>query len=190
MIIFWFFIWVVLGVPLVEFIGYWIHRLIFHDGTLGSKLRRVHVKHHLEEYPPESLRPNLPEYKNAGDPLWHAIGAFIIFLLLMLTVSGAMQWWQSLALGIGSVLYAKYVVSIMHQQFHLPNSRLQKYTYFKKLVHFHDVHHYVRGNYGIVFLTMDRIFGTFQDTIPVQPQDIFPNYQELVRIPKAPTQGR
>jgi hypothetical protein len=67
MVAFWFFVWVVLGVPLVEFIGYWIHRLIFHDGALGSKLRRVHVKHHLEEYPPESLRPNLPEYKNAGD---------------------------------------------------------------------------------------------------------------------------
>ncbi|MBP9686927.1 MAG: sterol desaturase family protein [Candidatus Doudnabacteria bacterium] len=170
--------WFLLGVPFVEFIGYWVHRLVFHHGVFGSTLRRPHVQHHLEDYPPENLRP-LPgtSYKSAADPLWHVIGAVILTILLVLILSGTLSLSAGIALALGSTLYAKYVVSIMHMQFHLPQSRLRKLSWFQKLVHYHDVHHYARANYGIVFMGMDRVFGTFQKHLPPQTHNVFPGFK-------------
>lgn len=175
MIVFWLLFWTLLGIPFVEVLGYWVHRLVFHQGVLGSKLRRIHIHHHLVEYPPESLRPvNKIEYSNAKDPLWHVIGAIVIVILLTLTAFGVLAWWQGLALIFGSVVYAKYVVSIMHQQYHLPDSRLNKYAHFKRLVVHHDAHHYVQANYGVVFIFMDKLFGTYRATVPAEAEDVFP----------------
>lgn len=169
-------LFLLLGVVLVEVVGYWVHRLIFHYGVFGAKLRRPHVQHHLEDYPVESLRPQTDTYKSAADPLWHVIGAVILLLLLMLTLLGILAWWQGALLAAGSVAYAKFVVSWMHMQFHVPNSPLRRSAYFQRLVVFHDVHHYVRANYGIVFMGMDRLFGTFVSELPKSTQDIFPGY--------------
>lgn len=178
MIVLYFILWMLLGIPLVEVLGYWVHRLIFHHGALGAKLRRIHIHHHLVEYPPESLRPDKLKYANAQDPLWHVIGAIVMVILLILTGAGVLAWWQGLALVAGSIVYAKYVVSIMHQHFHLPHSSLGKYAHFRRLVVHHDAHHYVQANYGIVFIFMDKLFGTYQATVPTEAENIFPRYTE------------
>jgi sterol desaturase/sphingolipid hydroxylase (fatty acid hydroxylase superfamily) len=169
-------LWFLLGVPFVEFLGYWVHRLIFHHGMLGAYFRKRHVKHHLEDYPIELLRPEHREYKSAADPLWHVIGGLILIILLVLIATNVLNAWQGGALALGSVLYAKYVVSWMHMQFHVVSSPLKHSTYFQKLVLFHDVHHYVRANYGIVFMGMDRVFGTFVREVPTRTENIFPDY--------------
>lgn len=181
--ILWIVIWFLLGVPFVEFIGYWVHRLVFHHGVFGSTLRRPHVQHHLEDYPPENLRP-LPgtEYKSAADPLWHVIGGVILTTLLILIITDVLSWTHGIALAAGSTLYAKYVVSLMHMQFHLPQSKLRTLPWFQKLVHYHDVHHFARANYGIVFMGMDRVFGTFQKQIPKHTENVFPGVQKLKQV--------
>jgi hypothetical protein len=91
-------VWFLLGLPLVEVVGYWVHRLIFHDGLFGRKLRQPHVQHHMKDYPIENLRPVRDEYKSAADPLWHVIGAVILVILLLLVLTGVFSLWAGLAL--------------------------------------------------------------------------------------------
>ena len=172
-------LWFLLAIPFVEFIGYWVHRLVFHHGVFGSKLRKPHVQHHLQDYPAANLRP-LPgtTYKSAADPLWHVIGAVILTILLLLMASNTISWAAGISVAVGAILYAKYVVSLMHMQFHIPHSKLQQYKWFGRLVTYHDVHHFACANYGIVFMGMDRLFGTFQKAIPTQAENIFPKYSK------------
>lgn len=173
------FLTLVVSVLFVEFLGYWVHRAIFHFGLFGSGLRKPHVQHHLEDYPPEDLRPQKRgEYKSAADPLWHVIGGCILLTISLLVIFGVVPVLYGVLLAVFSTLYAKYVVSVMHKQFHLPGSPLRKYAWFTRLVQYHDVHHYVNANYGIVFMWMDRLFGTFVPNSGNKRENIFPGFRK------------
>jgi sterol desaturase/sphingolipid hydroxylase (fatty acid hydroxylase superfamily) len=147
---------------LVEFIGYFWHRFAEHDGKLGKLIQRKHWVHHEEDYPVTNLRP--PErttYKDAKSWTWYVLAAVvtaIIFLVLQLR--------EAIPLAAGSLLYAQCVVSYFHSVFHLEKHWLHRFGWFRRLTKLHDIHHWVPGNFGIVFFGMDRIFGTMIPEFP------------------------
>lgn len=164
---------VIFPVFLVEVIGYSWHRLVEHNGKLPWKrlrewLRDLHWKHHEEDYPVNNLRPaNSTEYQSSGEITWtwYAIGLVTLGILYPLFIHFlSLRDWILVA--IGAPLYAKFVLDLIHGKFHLPNTRLRRYGWFKRLEHLHDIHHYVPGNYGIVFFWMDKICRTYVKELP------------------------
>ena len=162
----------VVSVLLTEVIGYFWHRLAEHNGWLGETVRYHHWIHHEQDYPVHALRPAHPaEYKSAGSWTWYVLaGISIVALFLLIPLRDAVP------ITIGGVLYAWYVVNYFHESFHLEKCWLQRFPWFKRLTRLHDIHHWVQGNYGIVFFWMDKLCGTYVPDFP-QPlvqQENFP----------------
>jgi hypothetical protein len=66
------------------------------------------------------------------------------------------------------------VVDYFHRAFHLPRHWLHSYQWFQKLMKRHDIHHWTRGNYGIVFFWMDWLGRTLRDDFPFEKENLFP----------------
>lgn len=47
------------------------------------------------------------------------------------------------------------------------------HRFMQQLIKRHDIHHFARSNYGIVFFGIDRLFGTLRDEFPTEKQNIF-----------------
>ena len=144
----------------VEFVGYFWHRWVEHREVLGKGVAFRHYKHHETEYPVNKLRTN--KYHNANSWTWYAVG--LVTSVLAFTFA---PWQYALSFGLGAWIYAWGIVLNMHTAFHVNGHRLWKYKWFQKLVKLHDIHHYDNVNYGICFFFMDRLFGTYRDTFPI-----------------------
>ena|SRR5258708_5820087 len=178
-------VWFCLGLPLVEFVGWLWHWSIEHYGLLGEALRKQHYVHHEVDYPAEDLRPQ-QDYQSAHDWSWYLLSAITLSVLVALSLTGLLPWRYMIALSAGAVLYARCVVSIMHDLYHLPNCRLSRFAWFRELVRLHDIHHYARGNYGIVFFWFDRLFGTYVEDMPSTPLNVFPGFHVPPGMPVRP----
>ena len=197
----WYVVWFFAGVPLVELSGYFWHRLVEHNGGLGNRLRYNHYVHHELHYPAESLRSYAPEeYKDANDWSWYVLAAVVFAAFGILAATDALPIGYILALGLGAVAYARYVVSVFHDLYHiedpsqLPAKRLFPFggllrsvylrlfrsprfqKKYKKLLYLHDLHHLERCNYGIVFFWADRLFGTFREKKAETAINVFPGF--------------
>ena len=149
------------GPLLVEFVGYFWHRWVEHREVLGKKVSFRHYKHHELQYPVNSLRTDGP-YESADSWTWYVVGAastIISFIIMPPFYAGAFT--------LGAWVYAHYIVARMHSAFHIKGHFLWKFKWFRKLVTLHDIHHFDNVNYGICFFFMDRIFGTYRNTFPV-----------------------
>jgi len=176
------------GPLIVEVTGYFWHRFVAHEGTLApivgrwaaDAIRRPHWQHHEEEYPETNLRPASPygdTYRSAGDWSWHVLAVLLIGLFIGLAVSGLMPLYIFFPLIIGGLVYAKFAVANFHKWFHLPRHPLHNYQWFQDLIKYHDIHHWEPSNYGIVFMFMDRLCGTFRSEFPLRKTDIFNGYR-------------
>ena len=84
-------------------------------------------------------------------------------------VPGAM----ALAMALGGLAYGSLVILLFHAAFHVKGHLLWRYKWFRRLVRRHDIHHWTRANYGILFFGLDRLFGTLRDDFPAEKQEIF-----------------
>ena len=146
---------------IVEFIGYFWHRWAEHREVLGKGVAFRHYKHHEKQYPVNKLHTSGP-YESADSWTWYAVGVISMVVSFMIA-----PWQYALAFSAGAWIYGHCIVAQMHSAFHVNGHRLWKYKWFQRLVKLHDIHHYDNVNYGICFFLMDRLFGTYRNSFPV-----------------------
>lgn len=169
------------GVVISEAAGYFWHRFVEHKGKLGDTVRGAHVHHHYIAYPIEKLRRR-GSYISSHSWSWYVLAAFVSAAVLGASYIAG-QLLGGVAVILCGALYGKYVINATHEAFHISRHPLDFFPWFRELRLYHDHHHLLNCNYGIVFMTMDRIFGTFIKNVPQphQAEDIFSGFpQDMV----------
>jgi len=133
-----------------------LHRLVGH-GSLLSWLGQIHLGSHHAFYTPrhyESTSYNVHEEGLGYTFLPIAAGAMVsaYFLLPGLLVA-------AVCLALIAVFWAHDYV---HKHFHIKNSWMLRYGWFRKKKEIHRIHHVNAGkNYGVLTTLWDRLTGTF-----------------------------
>ena len=155
------------GIAIIEVGGYFWHRWVEHEGAFGRVFVARHVHHHEVDYPVDKLRPN-HAYKSAKSWSWYVMGASAAMLCYV-----ALPRPYSVITIIAALVYAKFVTSYLHKAFHAPPRWLKGSARLQRLTYLHDIHHYKPVNFGITFFFMDRLFGTYSETIPKRAVSTF-----------------
>ena len=159
---------VLAGPVVIEFCGYWWHRLGEHGGKLGKSVIAKHYRHHEKDYPIDRFNLGEKDYRKAGSWSWYVLGALIIAFLFL-----AIPRPYNFVAIISGVLYAKFVMSYLHGKFHV-GTELEKSAWFRGRRRLHEIHHWGPYNYGISFFVMDRLFGTYRTEFPKTKEPNFP----------------
>jgi hypothetical protein len=167
---------------LIQFLYYWFHRFI-HLPEAGIFYKIHYIGHHKKDFPIRQLRKKSYNLEH-GDGGWFKTGGELVFGIPILIISILCYNIVSIPYFIvfECVLLGNIILGeVMHSSFHLtedainhPESLdihrgLYKHNWldFKYYQHLHDLHHsYKAANFGFFDLTMDRLFGTFNDVIP------------------------
>ena len=148
---------VLLGIPIVEVLGYLFHRFLDH-GHIIQRVEYEHWKHHFKHYPPENLRPD-QRYKKVNAIEWKVAGPVCSLMLFVL-----FPFEYALPILAGSAAYA-VLLRHFHRLFHLRDHYLSRNTYFLYLRKIHDIHHLnTTKNFTIINPIMDAIAGTYSST--------------------------
>ena len=102
----------------------------------------------------------------AGGNLADAIMRYRTLIVMVCTI-------VTLAMALGGLAYGSLVILLFHAAFHVKGHLLWRFKWFRRLVRRHDIHHWTRANYGILFFGLDRLFGTLRDDFPAEKQEIF-----------------
>ncbi len=156
----------VVGPVGVEITGYVWHRFVEHHGWLGRVFTHRHWIHHEVAYPVQRLRA--VQYHDAHSWGWYVMMSGLLgvfYLLLPLPIA--------IAAGAGSLIYGWVVINYFHSAFHVRGHWLKRHAWFRRLTRLHDIHHFERANYGILFFGIDKLCGTFRAEFPHKKQDIF-----------------
>ncbi len=156
------------GPVVIEFAGYWWHRLGEHGGKLGRAVVAKHYKHHEKDYPVTRYNPSEKKYRKAGSWSWYVLGALIIAALFV----SLPRPYNYVAI-VSGILYAKFVMSLLHGKFHV-RTQFEKSKWFRTRRHLHEIHHWGPYNYGISFYFVDRLFGTYRTDFPEAKERNFP----------------
>lgn len=70
--------------------------------------------------------------------------------------------WQWLAVCFGEMCVLLVVLNILHEQFHVDRSFLERYAWFARARASHYMHHDAPLNFMVVDHLWDRLFGTFR----------------------------
>ena len=150
-----YFLWFILIFLIGTFIGHALHWAM-HKKWSG-KLYKIHRAHHkLYTYNNYySIR-----YRSAGKDnsalYFVPLIALIVGSLILLAPSEFRLWLLLESIAIGSIN------EILHINFHLDDSWLKKFKWFRKLNDLHKQHHRkVNTNYGIFWFGWDRVFGSY-----------------------------
>ncbi len=159
------------GLVYTDLVGYFSHKLL-HSGRIKF-LYRLHMEHHITNYPPHDLRSatyretKQPKILGAGPEWALPIG------LTMLATAAAMLffgvgWGVMVAFFGAAVLYALVAYSWLHYQFHLEYPRFfmlappRVSDWFFRANDLHDAHHRnMKKNYGIGSYWLDKLFKTY-----------------------------
>ena len=170
---------------LIQFAYYWFHRFI-HLPQAGIFYRMHYLGHHKRDFPIRCLRKK--EYGlssgGGGGGGWFQTGGELVFGIPILLISIICYYMLSLPyfLVFEGVLLGNVVMGeVMHSSFHLTEDAIShpeslevhrelyagNWFYFKYYQYMHDLHHaYKAANFGFFDLTMDRLFGTYNDKTP------------------------
>jgi len=175
---------------LIQFLYYWFHRFI-HLPVAGIFYRMHFIGHHKRDFPIRQLRKKT--YGNVSDNVsgsvsrnggWFQTGGELVFGIPIIILSILCYYLLSYSyfLVFESVLLGNVILGeVMHSSFHLtedatnhPESLVvhrcmyaNNWFFFKYYQYMHDLHHaYKAANFGFFDLTMDRLFGTFNDKVP------------------------
>jgi sterol desaturase/sphingolipid hydroxylase (fatty acid hydroxylase superfamily) len=157
------------GVLLAETIGPLWH-IAKHRGWLGETFRQQHIRHHLEQYPPNKVVALDPEakYIAAGEWNMYVLAVLVLgVLFLILPVEYA------LPVALGAAIHG-LLTDYAHQAFHLKRNPFDRYQWYRKRARLHRIHHRAWGNFGILFFFIDRLLGTIRLTSPTEPENLFP----------------
>lgn len=168
-----FWLYVVLGVMLLDFIGAYLAHWVEHK---VKPLWMVHLVHHSDHHVDTTTA-------NRHHPLESLVR--FIFTLFGVFVLGA---------PIGIVMFYQSL-SVVLSQFNHANITLPKkldtlLSYVLVTPHMHKVHHhyvlpYTDSNYGNIFACWDRLLGTYKNLAAekiVYGVDVFPNEDENSRV--------
>ena len=168
-----FWLYVVLGVLLLDFIGAYLAHWTEHK---VKPLWMVHLVHHSDHHVDTTTA-------NRHHPLESMVRFY--FTLLAVFILGApigiVMLYQSL-----SVVLSQF----NHANIKLPLKLDQWLSYVLVTPHMHKVHHhyvlpYTDSNYGNIFAIWDRLFGTYKNLGEehiVYGVDVFPNEEENIRV--------
>lgn len=168
-----FWLYVVLGVLLLDFIGAYLAHLVEHK---VKPLWMVHLVHHSDHHVDTTTA-------NRHHPL-ESLVRFSFTLLAVFILGapiGVVMLYQSL-----SVVLSQF----NHANINLPVKLDQWLSYVLVTPHMHKVHHhyvlpYTDSNYGNIFSIWDRLFGTYMHLDAariVYGVDVFPNEEENSRV--------
>ena len=166
-------LYVVLGVLLLDFIGAYLAHLVEHK---VKPLWMVHLVHHSDHHVDTTTA-------NRHHPL-ESLVRFSFTLLAVFILGapiGVVMLYQSL-----SVVLTQF----NHANINLPVKLDQWLSYVLVTPHMHKVHHhyvlpYTDSNYGNIFAIWDRLFGTYMHLDAariVYGVDVFPNEEENSRV--------
>ena len=156
---------------LVELVGYLWHRFINHLGYLGDKIRVSHYCHHEIVYPYDNMISD--KYKTSHDT-WPWIIPLVLFGYIPVLSLNNIISKKIIGLLLLQISIHVYMISYIHDSYHVKNHWLNKYNWYKKNKKYHYIHHLDNKNYGITTYIFDRVFGTFSENI-VTKKDIFNN---------------
>ena len=166
-------LYVVLGVLLLDFIGAYLAHLVEHK---VKPLWMVHLVHHSDHHVDTTTA-------NRHHPL-ESLVRFSFTLLAVFILGapiGVVMLYQSL-----SVVLSQF----NHANINLPVKLDQWLSYVLVTPHMHKVHHHyvlphTDSNYGNIFAIWDRLFGTYMHLDSariVYGVDVFPNEEENSRV--------
>jgi len=175
---------------LIQFLYYWFHRFI-HLPIAGIFYRMHFIGHHKRDFPIRQLRKKTYGTVSgnvsstvSGNGGWFQTGGELVFGLPILMVSILSYYvmsWNYFLVFEGVLLGNVILGEIMHSSFHLTEDATNhpeslavhrgmyanNWFFFKYYQYMHDLHHaYKAANFGFFDLTMDRLFGTFNDKVP------------------------
>ena len=168
-----FWVYVVLGVLLLDFIGAYLAHLVEHK---VKPLWMVHLVHHSDHHVDTTTA-------NRHHPLESLVRFFFTLLAVFILGApiGVVMLYQSL-----SVVLSQF----NHANINLPVKLDQWLSYVLVTPHMHKVHHhyvlpYSDSNYGNIFAIWDRLFGTYMHLDAariVYGVDVFHNEEENSRV--------
>ena len=168
-----FWVYVVLGVLLLDFIGAYLAHLVEHK---VKPLWMVHLVHHSDHHVDTTTA-------NRHHPLESLVR--FSFTLLAVFILGApigmVMIYQSL-----SVVFSQF----NHANINLPTKLDQFLSYVLVTPHIHKIHHhhmlpFTDSNYGNIFAIWDRLLGTYKNLDAeriVYGVDVFPNEDKNSRV--------
>jgi sterol desaturase/sphingolipid hydroxylase (fatty acid hydroxylase superfamily) len=174
-----FWVYVVLGVLLLDFIGAYLAHLVEHK---VKPLWMVHLVHHSDHHVDTTTA-------NRHHPLESLVRFFFTLLAVFILGApiGVVMLYQSL-----SVVLSQF----NHANINLPTKLNQWLSYVLVTPHMHKVHHhhvlpYTDSNYGNIFAIWDRLLGTYKNLDAeriVYGVDVFPNDDKNSRVGSLLTQ--
>ena len=170
---------------LIQFLYYWIHRFI-HLPVAGIFYHMHFIGHHKRDFPIRQLRKKSygAALESSGNGGWFQTGGELVFgipILIVSVLSYCLISWNYFLVFEGVLLGNVILGEIMHSSFHLTEDATNhpeslavhrclyanNWLFFKYYQYMHDLHHaYKAANFGFFDLTMDRLFGTFNEKVP------------------------
>lgn len=165
---------------LIQFLYYWFHRFI-HLPIAGIFYQMHFIGHHKRDFPIRQLRKKTYGHSDGG---WFKTGGELVFGIPIITISLLCYYlvsWHFFLLFEGVLLVNVILGEVIHSSFHLAEDATNhpeslavhrgmyanNWFFFKYYQYMHDLHHaYRAANFGFFDLTMDWVFGTFNDTVP------------------------
>lgn len=144
-------------------VGWFVHWMMHRPWS--KWLYKSHMTHHLKTYPPNDLLSE--QYRSAGaDNGVFVFVPIITFACVLLCVAlyflGISLSTLILVCGIIAVLGAGH--DLLHTQYHLKDSKLNRFKWFQRLRAVHFYHHRrMNRNLGIIFMGWDRVLRTFRN---------------------------
>lgn len=168
-----FWLFVVLGVMLLDFIGAYLAHWTEHQ---IKPLWMVHLVHHSDHHVDTTTANRHHPLESVVRFMFTLLGVFVLG-----TPIGIVMLYQSL-----SVVLSQF----NHANITLPKKLDVVLSYFIVTPHMHKVHHhyvlpYTDSNYGNIFAIWDRILGTYKNLSAnkiVYGVDVFPNEDENSRV--------
>ena len=142
----------------MNLIEYILHKLS-HNPKIKI-LYNIHRKHHSIEFPPSRLTCN----KYPLDD--HLKNPFIyITIVIWIILYNIISYYTFSIIFIESLIYT-FTINFLHQAYHLNDSWLDKYKWFKYRKRIHHIHHLrTKKNLNLVVFTGDMIFNTYIEKI-------------------------
>lgn len=159
-----FLIVLIVSFVIATFFGHWIHWAL-HQRWLGA-FNKGHMDHHTKQYPPSDL---VSEKYRASK--WYHSGIFLftpafIFLLAGLGIPAHLLGLPLWGIGVfgGVMLFFGLLNDYVHDNMHVEDHWLTRFTWFRRARTTHFVHHRnMKKNFGIFIFTWDRVFGTYRE---------------------------
>ena len=159
-----------IGWQVVDFGGYWWHRLVEHKGVFGNFILYRHIVHHEKHFPLRRLRTKV--YISAWAWSWLVLAGLASALIW--TIGPLVAGWQlTLVCWAVACVYGFGAISKFHDWYHVKDFWMSRWAWFRWLTLIHDLHHYGPYNYGIIGMHYDKLFGTFKGAKDARQGNVF-----------------